>query len=89
MSAWEIGRGVSWAEACDLVDQALVDTSTELFASVAGWRYPASMPLLLLVASSVGKAEVMPWHNPQQSVDPVEVEAANSELLEEIIFSKS
>ena len=71
------------------MDQALDDTGTELFASVAKWRFPASMPTLLMLAATVGNNAVMPWHGVPDRVDPVEVEAANSELLEEIIFSTS
>ena len=87
MSAWEIGRSLSWAEACDLVDQALDDTGTELFASVAKWRFPASMPTLLMLAATVGNNAVMPWHGVPDRVDPADEAAAHTELLEEIRFS--
>lgn len=87
VSAWEIGKSLSWAEAVDLVDEALDDTGTELFASVAKWRFPASMPTLLMLAATVGNDAVMPWHGVPDRVDPADEAAAHAELLEEIRFS--
>ncbi|QZY52924.1 hypothetical protein [Leucobacter tenebrionis] len=79
---------MSWGEACDLVEAALDDTGTELFAAVAGWRFPMSMPDLLLVTSAYGKEahRVMPF-DPEGQVTPEETQAAHDELLTEIQFS--
>lgn len=64
------------------------DTSTELFAAVAGWEYPMSMVDMLLVTSAYGKStyKVLPF-DPAGQVSPAEVEQAHDELLNEIRFS--
>lgn len=88
--AWDIGigRALPWAEACDLVEAALEDTGTELFAAVAGWRHPMSQVDMLLVVAAYGKNayRVMPF-DPAGQVTPAEVTAAHDELLAEIKFS--
>lgn len=90
VSGWDIGirRSVGWAEACDLVDAAMADTGTELFAAVSGWRFPMSMPELLMVTSAYGKDahKVMPF-DPDGQVSDAEVSAVHDELLSEIKFS--
>ena len=90
VSGWDIGigRSISWAEACDLVDAALEDTSTRLFAAVAGWRFPMSMPDLLLITAAFGKDahKVMPF-DPEGSITQAELESAHDDLLNEIHFS--
>lgn len=86
-SAWEIGVSVSWAEACDLVDAALGDTGTALFAAAAGWEWPIAMPEMLTVAAAYGKeyAKVMPFSSGDK-VSAAETEQAHAELLGEIRF---
>lgn len=88
-SSWDIGvgRSVSWEEACFLLEAALADTGTELFAAVQGWRFPMSMPDMLLVTAAFGKDayKVMPF-DPEGHVSDVEVEQAHEELLSEIKF---
>ncbi len=90
LSAWEIGTKVSWAEACDLLDAALQDTGTEIFAATAGWQFPLSRAEMLLVIAAYGKQamKVMPFtgHGEEQPTE-VEVAQAHAELLNEIQFS--
>lgn len=83
-----MGRSVSWEEACFLLEAAMDDTGTELFAAVQGWRFPMSRIDMLLVAAAYGKDahKVMPF-DPEGHVSDLEVEAAHEELLEEIKFS--
>ena len=83
-----IGQPFSWAEACDLVEAAMSDSSTELFAAVAGWDFPMSHVEMLLVIAAYGKEsyKVMPFDTRSQVSDE-EVAAAHEELLEEIKFS--
>ncbi len=88
-SAWGIGLSVSWAEACDLVDAALGDTGTALFAAAAGWEWPTTMPEMLTVAAAYGRdyARVMPFSSGDK-VSAAEIEQAHDELLSEIRFGK-
>lgn len=91
VSVWSVGTSVSWGEACDLVDAALADTSTEICAAVAGWRYPASLPELALTASALGKnsVAVMPWHREPERATDEEIARVHAELIAEIRFTKS
>lgn len=88
VSAREINTPQAWGEACDLVDAAMSDTGTELFAAVAGWRHPMSQTDMLLVVAAYGKNahKVMPF-DPAGQVTSAEVTAAHDELLSEIKFS--
>lgn len=89
MNVWELSTPASWGQACTLVDAALEDSSTKLFAAVNGWDYPISMPELLLVIGLYGdKSErLLPFHDAQTHVTEEEHTAAVSELLEEIRIS--
>jgi hypothetical protein len=81
---------VGWGEAVDLADAALADSGTELYAAVAGWRYPASMTDLVLMSAAVqGESgeRVMPWYQPPEMPTEDEIAAAHAELLEEIQFA--
>lgn len=88
VSAWDIGRGVSWAEACDLLEAAMNDTRTELFAAIAEWRYPMSMVEMYQLVAEYGKNayKVMPF-DPEEQVSQAEIDAAHEELLSSIKFS--
>lgn len=81
---------VSWREACDLVEVAMNDSSTHLFAASAGWKYPASMPELVLMAVQVGKKgeSVLPWNHAPERASAAEVAAVHAELMDEIRFVK-
>lgn len=88
VSVHAISTPQGWGEACDLVEAAMEDTGSELFAAVAGWRFPLSMGDILMVTSAYGKDayKVMPF-DPAGSVTDVEVADAHDELLSEIQFS--
>ena len=88
VSLHNVRSPAAWGEACDLVEAALNDTGTELFAAVAGWRFPMSMPEMLMVTSAYGKDahKVMPF-DPEGSVTDAEISDAHEELLNEIKFS--
>ena len=94
VSAWDIGlgRSVSWAEACDLVDAALDETSTPLFVAVAGWKWPATMPELMITTGLFGKSAAealpLPTANDGRQVSAAEEQRAHEELLEEIKFKR-
>src|SRR5690606_28011264 len=85
VSAWGIGTTVSWAEACDLLEAAMNDTSTELFSAVTGWKFPLSQYEILMLAGTFGKDayKVMPF-DPEGQVSDAEVAQAHEELLAEI-----
>lgn len=92
VSAWNIGIGhdLSWAEAVDLLDAALEDSSTEIFAAVASWDYPLSMAEMLAVIGDFGKdaEKVLPFRaSSSPQVSEAETAAAHEELLAEIIFT--
>lgn len=92
VSAWgiRIGGSISWGEAVDLVDAALEDTSTPLFAAVADWDWPISMPQVLMISGLLGDGaeSFMPWNQEVISqVNSDEIEAAHQELLSEIRFT--
>lgn len=91
MSAWDIGlgRSVGWAEACDLVDAALEETSTPLFVAVAGWKWPATMQDLMITTGLFGKGAEAALPLPASGRGQVSAEEerqAHAELLEEIRF---
>ena len=94
VSAWDIGVGrtVGWAEACDLVDAALEETGTPLFAAVAGWRWPATMQELMITTGLFGKsaeaALPLPAASDARQVSAAEEQRAHEELLEEIKFKR-
>lgn len=72
------------------MDAALGDSSTELFAAVNEWDYPASMVDIILMGAQLGKdgADLMPWAiRRPEPVTAEEVEAAHAELAEEIRFT--
>ena len=87
-----IGRSVPWAEAADLIEIASQDTSTQLFAGLAGWSYPASRPDLFLLQAQLGEAAagVMPWATRDGEIEQVtdeEIRAAHENLLAKIHFA--
>lgn len=88
VSAREIRTPSQWGDACDLVDAAMSDTGTELFAAVAEWDHPMSRVDMLLVVAQYGKKshEVLPFGR-ASDVSDEEVSAAHEELLNEIKFS--
>ncbi|MDJ1372752.1 hypothetical protein C7K25_15545 [Gulosibacter molinativorax] len=65
VSPGDIGDGVTFGEAYDLVVAAMGDTATPLYAAVQGWAFPASFPELVQLASSAGSPDaarkLMPW----------------------------
>ena len=91
MSAWDIGigRSLSWGEACDLLDAALDDSTTPLFAAVAGWDWPASMPEILSIVGTFGKEahKVLPFNEDAPTVSDAEVAAAHESLQQHIRFT--
>lgn len=72
-----------------LTEAALDDTSTPLFAAVAGWRFPASVPQIVTMGALVGERgeQMMPWHQPPPKVSDEETHAAHMQLLDEIHFT--
>lgn len=92
MSGWDVGIGHSlgWAEAFDLFEAAIADPSTQLFAAVAAWDWPATMPELISIVGTYGNeaTHVLPFDSAGGSgVSDAEVEAVVAELLEEIRFN--
>lgn len=84
VSAWTVGV----VEALCLIDAALHDTGTELFAAVAGWSYPASRTDLLLLGAVMENASaVMPWAEQPDVPTEAEVAEVNARLLSEIRFA--
>lgn len=65
VSVDDVGDGVSYGEAYDLVMGAMEDTSTPLYAAWQGWAFPASFPELVQIASAAGSKSasdgLMPW----------------------------
>ncbi|MDJ1372761.1 hypothetical protein C7K25_15590 [Gulosibacter molinativorax] len=65
VSPADVGDGVTFGEAYDLVLAAMGDTSTPLYAAVQGWAFPASFPELVQIASAAGSPaaakKLMPW----------------------------
>lgn len=88
VSVREMRTPAQWGDACDLVDMAMGDTGTELFAAVAGWDHPMSRVDMLLVVAQYGEKshEVLPFGR-ASDVSDEEVSAAHDELLAEIKFS--
>jgi hypothetical protein len=80
-----------WSEACDLLEDALSDTATPIAAALAGWRYPASIPDLVAMASQVGEEgkSVLPWNHPPAPPSEAEIKQAHDELLGEIRFANN
>lgn len=91
VSPHEIGKSMPWSEACDLLEIALDDTSTPIAAALAGWRYPASIPDLVAMASRLGEKgkSVLPWEHPPTPPSEVEIRQAHDELLTEIKFGSN
>lgn len=94
MSAYQIGEALSWGEAADLVEAALTDPSTPLFAAINGWQYPASMSEILAIVAQFGKnsAQVLPFRPDDPAIGGVTEEqraADQAEVEAEVIFTNS
>ena len=92
MGLSDLGGAVVWGEAKLLIEQAAGDGGTWLGAELAGWAYPATMPVLLGLVAQIGderaSRRVMPWSMKREHprATPDEIAAADAALEDEIVF---
>lgn len=87
----DLGDGLSWGEARDLIEAAIADPSTVLGAEMAGWAYPASMKDIFMLTAAIRDPKVarqlMPWVIKTSDATADEIAEAEAALEDGIVFS--
>jgi hypothetical protein len=91
----DLGDGLTWGEARDLLEEASADPGTHLGAKLAGWSYPATTRQLLSLIAELGpnaSKKLVPWVLPDpnrktSTADAEEVAEAQAALDTGLVFS--
>jgi hypothetical protein len=57
----QVGAGIPWRAASDLISEAARDTGSHLFADLTGARWPASFADLAVIQVANGLGGNIPW----------------------------
>lgn len=91
----DLGDGLTWGEARDLIHEAAADPGTHLGAKLAGWSYPATTRQLLSLIAELGpkaSKKLVPWVLPDPrrtttTADAAEIAEAQADMEAGLVFA--